>query len=362
MFLIVLFAVTALSTSVFGEETESDIYAQSGAEDLLAALPDEARELLSGISPSAAGSTDNMPRFLSALSEQLREMLLAPLKTIMILLAIVILCRIIFEIAPEELHYLISFCGTLCAAITLFPEITGLIHQASVVLEAVSVFLLAAVPVYAGLLISAGNAAAGTTYGALTLAAANGISAISTNISIPLLRVFLVFSAVSGVTSYNLKKLTDGLYKFLKWMMILAVTVFSGVLSVQTLVTAQSDQITAKAAKLIASSAIPIVGGAFGDALSAIGGSVSLIKSSVGAFGLLASLAVFLPICMRAVIWLAVCQLSALAADLFELSGVVNFLEGCAAVIRLLLASVISVGVVSVVSAAVVLCVRGAYG
>ena len=112
---------------------------------------------------------------------------------------------------------------------------------------------------------------------------------------------------------------------------------------------------------MIATSAIPIVGGAFGDALSAIASSVSLVKSGVGAFGLLASLAVFLPLCLKAAVWLTVCLLASLTAELFELSGLAAFLDGCMTALKLLLAVVFSVGAVSVVSAAVVLCVRGAY-
>jgi len=43
------------------------------------------------------------------------------------------------------------------------------------------------------------------------------------------------------------------------------------------------------------------------------------------------------------------------------LKPLASFLNGCAAALRLLIAAVCSVGAVAVVSAAVVLCVRGAY-
>ena len=86
-----------------------------------------------------------------------------------------------------------------------------------------------------------------------------------------------------------------------------------------------------------------------------------MIKSGVGAFGILASLAIFLPLCLQAAVWLGVCFLSSLAAELFSLSKLAAFLDGCATALKLLLAVVFSIGAVSVVSAAVVLCVRGAY-
>ena len=50
-----------------------------------------------------------------------------------------------------------------------------------------------------------------------------------------------------------------------------------------------------------------------------------------------------------------------LAAEVLRLKPLASFLNGCAAALRLLIAAVCSVGAVAVVSAAVVLCVRGAY-
>ena len=93
--------------------------------------------------------------------------------------------------------------------------------------DAAAVFLLAAVPVYAGLLFTAGNTVTAPTYGALSLAAANAVSVLSSAVLIPVLRMFLAFSVASAVTSFDLKRLTDALYKVIKWVLVLAVTVYT---------------------------------------------------------------------------------------------------------------------------------------
>ena len=353
-----LAAVCFCALPVHAEVVQAEIYEDSGADRLREALPEEARFLLdeAGVSPEPGGQGDALG-FLSALADGVRESFTEPLRALVLLLAVVVLCRIVTELASDGLTHTVGLCAALGAAGVLPLPLAGLVGKASAVTEAIGVFLLAAVPVYAGLLVTAGNA----THGALTLAAANGVSALTVNLFVPLLRVFLALSAVSSVTSFDLKKLTDALYKLLKWALVLAVTVFTGILSVQTLVSAQSDAVTGKAARMIASSAIPIVGGAFGDAFSVLGASIGMIKSGVGAFGILASLAIFLPLCLQAAVWLGVCFLSSLAAELFSLSKLAAFLDGCATTLKLLLAVVFSIGAVSVVSAAVVLCVRGAY-
>lgn len=315
-----LAAVWLCAAPVCAEAVQEDIYADSGADRLEEALPEEARFLLreSGFSPQADGQGD-AGDFLAALAAGVRESLTEPLRALVLLLAAVVLCRIVSDLASGALNETVGLCAALGAAGVLLPPMAGLIGKTASVTEAIGAFLLAAVPVYAGLLITAGNAVTGSTYGALTLTAANGVSALTVNLFVPLLRVFLALSAVSSVTSFDLKKLTDALYKLLKWALVLAVTVFTGVLSMQTLVSAQSDAVTGKAAKMIASSAIPIVGGAFGDAFSVLGASIGMVKSGVGAFGILASLAIFLPLCLEAAVWLGVYFLSSLAAELLSL-------------------------------------------
>lgn len=359
---LLLIVAVLFTIPVHAEDIGDEIYAESGADQLSEALPEEARFLLSesGVTPDSQ-EPDAAQSFFFALSGQIRDQLTEPVRALLLLIAVIVLCRIISECAADSLAHTVSLCAALGAATVLLPPMTALIGKTASVVQAVGVFLIAAVPVYAGLLVAAGNTVTGSTYGALTLTAANGITALAANLFVPLLRVFLALSAVSSVTAFNLKKLTDALYKAMKWILLLAVTVFTGILSIQTLVSAQSDAVTGKAAKMIASSAIPIVGSAFGDAFSVLGASVGMVKSGVGAFGILASLAIFLPICLQAGVWLAVCFLSTLAAELFDLPKLAAFLDGCATALKLLLAVVFSVGSVSVVTAAVLLCVRGAY-
>ena len=173
--------------------------------------------------------------------------------------------------------------------------------------------------------------------------------------------MFLAFSVASAVTSFDLKRLTDALYKVIKWALVLAVTVYTGVLSVQTIVANSAEMAGGKAARMLVSGAIPIVGRAFSDAFSVVVSGAALVTYGVGAFGLLASLAIFLPLCIKAAAWLLICFCAGLAAEVLGLKPLASFLNGCAAALRLLIAAVCSVGAVAVVSAAVVLCVRGAY-
>lgn len=174
-----------------------------------------------------------------------------------------------------------------------------------------------------------------------------------------MLNIFLALAITSAFSQTKFDKLTEKLYSFTKWILLLLVTLFSGVLSIQTLLNMQADSATSKAAKLIASSAIPIVGGAFGDALAAIKSSMQVVKSGVGAFGILASLCIFLPVITETVFWVAVCGVGEIAAELFDASRIGKFMSTCTSVGKMILAVVISTAAVSVVCAAVVLFLKG---
>lgn len=352
VFLALTVFILLLSLPVRADEAE--LYQNSGADTLMEALPEEAQSLLQnvGADPMEAPAPDAAAKLFSALSEGFRAEWTAPARALLTLLASCVLCRLVQEFAAKELSYAVSVCGALCAAVTLLSPMASLLEQAARVTDAAAVFLLAAVPVYAGLLFTAGNTVTAPTYGALSLAAANAVS---------VLRVFLAFSVASAVTSFDLKRLTDALYKVIKWALVLAVTVYTGVLSVQTIVANSAEMAGGKAAKMLVSGAIPIVGSAFSDAFSVIVSGAALVKNGVGAFGLLASLAIFLPLCIKAAAWLLICFCAGLAAEVLGLKPLASFLNGCAAALRLLIAAVCSVGAVAVVSAAVVLCVRGAY-
>lgn len=355
VFLALTVFILLLSLPVRADEAE--LYQNSGADTLMEALPEEAQSLLQnvGADPMETPAPGAAAKLFSTLSEGFRAEWTAPARALLTLLASCVLCRLVQEFAAKELSYAVSVCGALCAAVTLLSPMASLLEQAARVTDAAAAFLLAAVPVYAGLLFTAGNTVTAPTYGALSLAAANAVSVLSSVVLIPVLRVFLAFSVASAVTSFDLKRLTDALYKVIKWALVLAV------LSVQTIVANSAEMAGGKAAKMLVSGAIPIVGSAFSDAFSVIVSGAALVKNGVGAFGLLASLAIFLPLCIKAAAWLLICFCAGLAAEVLGLKPLASFLNGCAAALRLLIAAVCSVGAVAVVSAAVVLCVRGAY-
>lgn len=340
---------------------QDQLYEKSGAAGLYDSLDKETQKLLDQAGVEDAQVTcgltgDNLFQILSGL---LQEKLTAPLKALASILALVVMGRLCGCLEEGDVAGTAQFVGTAACGIIIIGPIVGLMSSCQRVISAAAAFLTAAVPVYAGLLVAVGRPAAGSGYSVLAMAAGAAIPLLCEGFLLPLIQIYLAFSIASAVAGARLEPLADSLYGLGKWALVTAVTAFCGVLSVQTALNTQVDAATGKAAKLVLSSGIPIVGGTLGDAVAAIQNSVGIVKSGVGAFGILAALCIFAPAMIECALWTGVCLAGKAAGELFQAGKAGALLGAAASGAKMLLAILASVCTVCVVSAAAVLFVQG---
>lgn len=339
---------------------EGQIIEKSGLEGLYDSLDKGTQALLSqaGAEGIGAGGLDSS-RLFQALGNLVRDKLTGPLKACAAFVAIAVLCKLAGCFGDEGPEGAAGMAGGLACAAVAVPAVWGAVSGCGVVAESASAFLLAAVPAYSALLAVSGGAAASGGYSFLTLGAGNLIPLLCTGLVLPLLRIFLALAVSSCVSGTKLGKLTASLYSLGKWLLVLGATLFSGVLSVQTILNTHMDAAASKTAKLIASSAIPIVGGTLGDAIGAIQSSVEVVRSGAGAFGMLAALCIFAPSMAEAALWAAACTMGQTAGDICGAPGVSALLGACTSVVKMVLAVQASLCVVCLTCAGVVLFTKG---
>lgn len=347
-FLLSLLLAIFFSPPATAENLQEKLARESGAEELADSLDDDTAVLL-----EEAKEGD----WFSLLSSLLQEKLTSPAKTFSLLLSVILLTRLAASLGGTGVHSAADLTATLACAVALLTPLLSLLETAARTVQAASAFLLAAVPVYGGLLIASGFPTAGGTYSTLVLLLANVLPVLSETLLFPALKLFLALGTAASVSSAKLSALTDSLYSFLKWALVSATTVFTAVLSVQTTLNAHADAAAGKAVKLVTSGAVPIVGSAIGDAAAAIYNSVGLVKSTAGAFGILAVLCVFLPSVVSALLWSVCCTALQLAADLLSAPKLSSLFKLYSAAAKLILAVLCAVCAAGVVSAALVLSV-----
>ena len=108
-------------------------------------------------------------------------------------------------------------------------------------------------------------------------------------------------------------------------------TAFTAWLGITGAVSGAADAVTSRAAKTAISAALPVVGGVISDAASTVVAGAGLLKSAVGAFGLIAAASVclvpFLTLGLRYLCYKAAAALAAAFADR-RVSGLINELGG----------------------------------
>ena len=102
-----------------------------------------------------------------------------------------------------------------------------------------------------------------------------------------------------GTTS----RIGDGIKKAAVWLLSLILTIFLGILSVQTCVNKAADSLGLKTVRFMIGSFVPVAGGALSESLGTLLGSMGLLKSSVGMFAVVAIAAAVLPLVIEMLVW-----------------------------------------------------------
>ena len=359
--------VQAAETGEAGETFDQSLYEEqmeeSGAQDLWDSLPEETQELLEELGVEGVGWES-----LAAVEPQsFFEMLLGfftgglsqPLAAGASLLGIMLVCALTngmkLSFGERQTGSVLGMVGTLCACAVIAPPVISCIQQASTLIEGAGGFLLAGAPVLAGLMLACGQPVSASGWTVFLLAAGNGISLLSSVVLLPVMHIFLAFSLVSAVSpDIRLDSLCGVFAKTVRWVLVLAVTIFTSLLSAQSLISASADGASVKAAKLFAGF-VPVVGNVLGDAMGTVQSCVRLLKSGVGAFGLLAALCIFLPVVAQCLLWIFCCTLCGAAGDLLGQSEITGLLKAASQVLQTLLAIVVSCAVVMLVSAVLIM-------
>lgn len=209
--LILLFLNAAVCFAV-GEETTDDyssFYESSGADRLGDTLPDDIKDSLDSAGIDIADwqslLSPSPKKLVSMLGDMARGSFSKPIKDMALIAGIVILVGLIKGTAAAE-----NFSEPLntvigCAvAITVFASSAGVISQGVSAVKATSDFMLALIPVLAGIITAAGNPALALTYGSFAMAAAQAAAQTAGNVIMPLCGAFSAFG-VSASLSPELK-------------------------------------------------------------------------------------------------------------------------------------------------------------
>lgn len=353
--------VSAQDTSTDGQgETGQDYAAQyseilqsSGAQELMEDVPDKTQELLEEYGISSLDPQNILSLkpadLLSLLWKLLVEQLRSPFRTISCVLAVVVLCALLENMqgafAKSTMKGVFSVVSTLCIAGIVVMPVTKCIIECAEVVHSISNFMLCFIPVMTTVMTASGQPVTAGTYNLFLFGACEVIAKIAASTLVPMLCMYLALCLVGSVTT-NMKiaPVSSSLKSILSWALGFLITLFVGMLSLQSLVSVSADTVTMKATKFVVSNLVPVVGGALSDALGSVQACMKVIKSTVGAFGIITALFTFLPSLIKIVLWLGAVKLGAVFAGMLGVEKAGKLLDSVSSALSLLFAMLLCFG------------------
>ena len=149
-------------------------------------------------------------------------------------------------------------------------------------------------PVMASALAASGGVTSSTALYVGTAAFDAFLSGAVTGVLVPMLGMFLAVSIGYGAVGEELLgKLRDLFRWCMEWALKLTLYLFTGYMTVTSVISGTADAAAGKAAKLAISGAVPVVGGILSDAADAVLLSASVLGGGAGVWGMLTVIAIF---------------------------------------------------------------------
>ena len=333
-----------------------------GRDRLEDALPDDVLDYLESerISPETP-RTFSFTEALGSLLELLRSKATGPLRMLCGLCGVVLFCALAESVADTgNLKGVFSAVGVLCGAGIAAAAMYDLLGSSLTAIGAATNFMLVFIPVLTGISAALGHTLTAAAVNSAILGCTQLFSLLAANFLAPLCGAILGVSTAGAVhPQLKLDKLGELIKKFVMWGLTLVMTVFMGVLTLQTAVSAASDNAAIKAAKFMVSQGVPIIGGTVSDAVNTLKSGLSVLKSGVGVYGIIAAAVIIVPVLASLLCYRIATALAEALAEMFGLKELTALLKSCGAVVTIITAITFSVLLLNTIAAVITLCMTG---
>lgn len=223
-----------------------------------------------------------------------------PMRLLGVILSITILIAVIESLNSENssttLSKVFDIIGVLLCITVMYKYIADSIQLTAKTLQDGSNFMICYVPVFASIVASSGNITSAGVYNTLIMVVSEYAANIASTVLLPMMGIYMAMSIVEVINpGISLSGFSNGIKKATIWILTLIMTVFVGMISIQSIAGASADTVAIRAGKFVASSFIPVIGGAISDAYTTVRGSLGLLRSGIGIFGIIILLLTVLP-------------------------------------------------------------------
>ena len=353
------------SFSVSAETSENTdpyigMYEAGGTEELEEMLPDDTRELLGKLNVDISDSGWVNELTFDSVWEQIlgffRDGAKTPVRCGGLCLAVLLITA-----AASTFDFFRPF-GDVAGYIFAVSAVSGmllpvfsLIESSAAAVKGISTLMSGFIPLYAGLLTIGGQTLTASGMSFLMLGAAGIVSGLAAFVIVPLMSCYLGVGLAGTVMPIGgVNRLGEGMKKAAMWGLSLTITVFLGILSVQTAVNRAADGLGLKTVRFMIGTFVPVAGGALSESLTTLLGSFRLLKTSVAMFAAVGVALTVLPIVIELLIWRITLFVLDIAADILGVKAKTEILRAADSVLSVLVGILLFTAALFIISLAVI--------
>ena len=292
--------------------------------------------------------------------EEVKAKLDYPLKLLVMLFAVIIAGSVTENFGScIENKSVSGVYGTVCVLIAvgiISDPIIKCVKTASDTLYSGSEFVTSYIPVFSGIMASSGCVTSAAAYSAVMVAFAEFAASAAANYLMPLVSICTALGIIQSINeAFDLTSITDMISKAVKFILGFIMTVFIGLLSLQSIIGASADTIGVKAAKYLASNCIPVIGGAVADAYTTLKASLGILRGGVGFFGIAVIFVSVVPTLIEVVLVKVSFCIAEIISGMFGIKGIKTLLHNSSSVLSMIISLIICFGMMLIISTAVMM-------
>ena len=351
---ILLFSVSA---NVLDPAAEVEEYL-TGADmaEVQEAIPPDAAKLMEKEKITSFSQLISLPveEVWALLFGAVQEQIQSPLRVLLSLAGVILLSALVQGIGNAldgGVHQVFGVIMTAFVISLIIRPVMECILSLQTVFADFSLFLAVYIPAFAGIMTTAGQPMTGALYNVMLFGACQGVSTLLQAAFVPVISCYLSLAIVTEVvTQMGLRDIVTGFKKLITWGLGLKMTIFVGLLSLQSAVAGGGDNVAVKTTKFMLSSLIPGVGGSLSELFMATQGCVQLVKSTVGAAGIAIAVLTFLPVLLRITLWQAVTAVGSIVGEMLGAGAISRLLKSVGSALSVMLAITLYYAMLFIVS------------
>lgn len=362
-----LFLLLFVSFPCFAEDkTVEEQFSENTGQYLDDAITDEAKDFFdeNGISATDPEGISKLSvkEVFKYLLGQIKAVLSAPIKLLALIIGISLLIGLVTNLGFEEtnssLAKVLDIAGVLICLVVMFPYIEKCISITSKTLVDGGNFMMCYVPVFAGIVGASGSLTSASIYNVGVLAVSEIAVQIAVRFLLPMMGIFFAMSIIEAINpALSLSGITNGIKKGVQWTLGLIMTIFVGLITIQSIVGVSADSVGIRTAKFMVSSFIPVIGGAMSDAYTTVRGSIGLLRSGVGSFGIIVLILTILPSLLTVTAYKVSVAVGSCVADIIGAKKVCTLLKNVSSVLSIALSLIFSFAMMLIIATTVMMLV-----